>query len=168
MSPSQDIIFIDLSFQRENLPKRTMMDYATNVMKCVEQVAKNVHNTKWILASNSYTILDGIPKIYPQVVPDHGVFFSRERYTVELLRELNSTTVKHDVMIPKYEHNALMYFFSGYYLQLNSTVLFASRRSPYSETMAGFRQFYYSSGKYVVYSEKKCHLERYNYHNDYT
>ena len=167
MSPSQDIVFIDLSLQRENLPKRTMMDYASNVMKCAEQMSRSLRNPVLIVASNCYSILDEVPKLYPQVVADHGMFFSRERYTVELNRELNSTT-KHNVMLPKYEHNALMYFFVGYYLQLNSTILFTSHHSPYSETMAGFRHFYYSSGKYVVYPEKKCHLERYSYHNDYT
>ena len=167
LSRSQDIIFIDLSLQRENLPKRTMMDYANNVMKCVEMVSKSLRNTVWIVASNCYAILDEVPKTYPRVMADHGVFFSRERYGIELLREINSTT-KHNVMIPKYEHNALMYFFIGYYLQLNSTVLVTSQHSLYSNTMAGFRHFYYASGKYLVYPEKRCHLERYNYHNDYT
>ena len=119
-----------------------------------------------IVASNCYTILDEVPKIYPhQIVADHGVFFSRERYSLEVVRVINSTT-KHNVMIPKNEHNAVMYFFVGYYLQLNSTVLFTSHHSLYSETMAGFRHFYHtlSSGKYVVYPESKCRLERYSYH----
>lgn len=167
LSKSQDIILIDLSLQRENLPKRTVMEYANNAMKCVKQLARNLHNTVWLVASNYYAILEEMPKLYPQIVADHGVFFSRERYTLELQREVNSTT-KHSVMIPKYEHNALMYFFIGYYLQLNSTILFTSHHSPYSETMAGFRHFYYASGKYVVYLEKKCHLERYSYHQNYT
>ena len=162
-SPSQDIIFIDLSLQRENIPKRTMMEYASNTMKCVEQVSKSLRNPMWIVASNSYTVLDEVPKIYRQVVADHGVFFSRERYGLELVRAINSTT-RHSVMIPKNEHNALMYFFVGYYLQLNSTVLFTSHHSLYSETMAGFRHFYHTSGKYVVYPESKCRLERYSYH----
>ena len=164
MSPSQDIIFVDLSLQRENIPKRTMMEYASNTMKCVEQVSKSLHNPMWIVASNCYTLLDEVPKIYPHhVVADHGVFFSRERYSLELVKVINSTT-KHAVMIPKNEHNAVMYFFVGYYLQLNSTVLFTSHHSPYSETMAGFRHFYHTSGKYVVYPESKCRLERYSYH----
>ena len=40
-------------------------------------------------------------KKYPHVVAYHGVFFSRERYGVELQREINSTT-RHEVAIPKY------------------------------------------------------------------
>ena len=140
------------------------MAYANNVMKCVEQVTRSLRNAVWIVASNCYAILEEVPKMYPRVVADHGVFFSRERYGIELQREINSTT-RHEVAIPKYEHNALMHFFVGYYMQLNSTVLFTNRHSPYSETMAGFRHFYYTTGKYLVYPEKKCHLERYDYHN---
>ena len=75
MSPSQDIVFIDLSLQRENLPKRTMMDYASNVMKCAEQMTRSLRNPVLIVASNCYSILDEVPKMYPQVVTDHGVFF---------------------------------------------------------------------------------------------
>ena len=83
-------------------------------------------------------IFDKVYKIYPhQVVADHGEFFSHERYSLELVRVINSTT-KHTVMIPKNEHNVVMYFFMGYYLQLNSTVLYTSHHSLYSETMAGF------------------------------
>ena len=92
LSPSHDIIFIDLSLQRENLQKRTMIDSANNIIKCVGQVARSLCNTVWIVASNCYAILDEVSKMYPQVVTGHGAFFSQERYDVELQREINSTT----------------------------------------------------------------------------
>ena len=81
----------------------------------------------WIVASNCYAILDKVPKIYHQVVADHGIFFSIECYSLELVRAINSTA-KHNVMIPKNEHSALMYFFIGYYLQLNSSYILCSSR----------------------------------------
>ena len=64
MSISQDIIFIDLSVQRENIPKRTMMEYVSNIMKCVEQMymvnmfihtLACMHNPSWVKGRYEYT-----------------------------------------------------------------------------------------------------------------
>ena len=96
MSPSQEIIFIDLdlSLQRQ-CENRTIMEYASSAMKCVEQVSKSL---QWIVASNCYKILDEVPKstrIRLWLIM-HGVFFSRERYSLELVRVINYQARCHD------------------------------------------------------------------------
>ena len=159
--PRSDIIFINLSFQQRYLPRRTMLQYASETMRCAEKVSKQLKNPVWILASNSYNLLDSVPEMFPKIKKAYGVFYSEERYTIDLQRELNSTKSHYNFMIPRTEHNALMYYFIGLQFQLKSAILFSNRRSLYSETMAAFRHFYYQSGKYLVYPEKGCHLQRY-------
>ena len=165
LTPGRDLIFIDISFPLERLPKRLLMQHTDEVFKCVQSVVKVLRDPVCILASNNYFLLDEVPKLYPNVVTNKGLFFTKERYQVELQYLLNSTEYSSKksgskIMVPKTEHNALMYFFMGYHLQLNSTVLFVSKKSQYSESMAAFRHFYHPS-RYIVHSEKGCKLERY-------
>lgn len=159
--PRSDIIFINLSFQQKYLPYHTMLHYATNTMKCVKKISKQLRNSVWIVASNNYQLLDSIPEMFPKVNKVHGVFYSEERYTIDLQKEVNSPQSQYNFMIPKTEHNALMYYFIGLHLQLNSSILFTSQHSIYSETMAALRYFYYQTGKYLVYPDSGCHLQRF-------
>lgn len=166
LTPNRDLIFVDLSFPLQNLPKRLLEEHAEKVLGCVQRVMRALQNPVCVLASNNYFLLEEVPKRYPQIQTNNGLFFTRERYQVELQHQLNTTTHKlhllpNGVMIPKTEHNALMYFFMGYHLQLNSTVLFTSKNSLYSQSMAAFREFYSPGGTHVVNPDGDCKLERF-------
>ncbi len=177
LTPGRDLIFVDISFPNERLPKRLLTQQVKGVLECVDRISKVLHDPVWVVASNIYFILEEAPKIYSKVRTNRGLFFTRERYQVELQR-LSNASKRHDrfsplspdtsVMIPKTEHNALLYFFVGYFLQLNSTVLVhsGSKGSVYSETMAAFRHFYYPSGRYVTQTDGLgggCKLEKVSY-----
>ena len=177
LKPDQEIIFVDLTLpsKYEVLPSHLMKQHAEEVFRCVRKVSAVLHNPACIVASNSYQVFEEMGTLYPEAVTNMGLFFTRERYQVELHRRLNATARElatapprskalppsNGVMVPRTEHNALMYFFMGYYLQLNSTVLFTSRRSLYSETMAAMRHYYHPSNTYVVHPQTNCKLERY-------
>ena len=163
LSTSRDLLFVDVSIKHSKLPKRTQMQYTSSVMKCAERASKSLRSPVWAVASNSYIILDELPKSYSKKVSKNSLFFSKERYSIDLQRELNSTET-HLVTVPRYEHNALVYYFMGYYLQLNSTILFTTPHSQFSSSMAGLRHFYHSSGRYVVNVEEGCQLTRYRAH----
>ncbi len=158
--PKSDFIFIDLSFQQKNLPQRLIMQYSSDIIKCVERVSRQLKNTVWLIASNKYSILDSIPQFHPKIKRDFGVFYSDDRYLTDLQREQNSTA-KHSFIIPRTEQNALMYYFIGMYLEMESTILITSKHSLYSEMTAAVRHFYYQSGKYLVTKDSGCHLHRY-------
>ena len=167
LSPRSDLVFIDFSIPRENLPKKILLQQAKEILKCVQVISKGLHDPVYLMASNSYYLLTVIPKLYPKVQTHSGLFFSRERYQVELQQYCNSTEY-HSLkafnamfMVPRTEHNALIHFFIGYSLQLNSTVLVTNEKSLYSKNMAALRNFYHSSGRYIVYTNKKCKLENY-------
>ena len=155
-----DIIFIDLSFQ-PNLPQRLMIQHTSEVLKCAERVSRQLKNTVWLIASNKYSILDSVPKRHQQIKKDYGVLYSEERYLIDLMREQNSTQAKHSFLIPRTEQNALMYYFIGVFIGMESTILFTSPNSMYSDTTAALRYFYYHSGKYLVTKDSGCHLQRY-------
>lgn len=173
LTPGRDLIFVDLSFQVETLPQSLLTQQMEGVFSCVEKVSRVLRDPVCVVASNNYQLLSQVGGVYPQARTNSGLFYTRERYQVELQRLANSTagaaagrgrppTVpKANIMIPRTEHNALMYFFMGYYLQLNSTVLFVSKKSLYSGSMAAFRHFYRPTGTYVTYPDVGCKLDGY-------
>ena len=180
LRPDRDVVFVDLSLpsKYELLPWNLMKRRAEEVLGCVRKVEAVLHNPACIVASNNYVLLEEVGTIFPRALTNGGLFFTRERYQVELNRWINVTSAgvldtsnnvnpadrsssSSSVVIPRTEHNALMYFFMGYYLQLNSTVLVTSRKSPYSETMAAMRHYYHPTSTYVVRPETSCKLERY-------
>lgn len=168
LTPQSDLIFVDLSFPLENVPHNLLNLQMKNVFGCVERVAQVLHNPVCVVASNNYYVLSQVSEIYPQAKTNGGLFFTRARYQNELSRQLNGTgrhglseLTPNGVTFPRTEHNALMYFFMGYYLQLNSTVLFTSRKSLYSENMAGFRHYYRPTETFVTHPDISCQLERY-------
>ena len=169
LTPENDLIFVDLSYPLENLPQTLLNQQMDNVLSCVEKVASVLRKPVCVVASNDYFILRSVRAKYPKGQTNNGLFFTRERYHNELT-QLNSTAVgRHgslqtpgDITIPRTEQNALMYFFMGYYLQLNSTVLFASKKSLYSENMAALRHYYRPTDTYYVpRPDVKCKLDRY-------
>jgi len=163
LTQGSNIIFVDLSFPIQNLPKRQLMEQVEKVFGCVRRVSDVVHNPICIVASNNYLLLEEVPKLYPTAKTLSGLFFTRERYQLELQQHQSSQLSNSGagLTIPKTEHNALIYFFMGYYLQLNSTVLFTGKRSVYSESMAAYREFHYPSGRYVVARGRDCRLEKF-------
>lgn len=171
LSPERDLIFVDLSFPMETLPQSLLTQQMEGVFSCVEKVSRVLHDPVCVVASNNYHLLSRVGEVYPQARTNSGLFYTRGRYQAELHRLTNSTTgrghrghltvPKTNIMIPRTEHNALMYFFMGYYLQLNSTVLFMSKKSLYSGSMAAFRHYYRPSGTYVTYPDVSCKLEGY-------
>lgn len=170
-SKRSDLIFVDLSFPLENIPHGLLTRQVEATLDCVRKVKRMLHEPLCVVASNNYLILDKVGKMDTTVRTNRGLFFTRERYQLELSRQLNTTRQGHSrvssssLQIPRTEHNALMYFFMGYYLQMNSTVLItaaaAGRRSPYSESMAAYRHFHHPTDTYVVRSPASCKLERY-------
>ncbi len=156
-----DLIFIDLSLRQKNLPQRIMIQYTSEIMKCVDRVSRQLKNTVWVIASNNYNVLDSIPRLYPKIKKDYGVFYTDDRYLLDLQREHDSTEAKHSYLIPRTEQNALMYYFIGIYIQMESTVLFTSPQSMYSEVTAAMRYFYYQTGKYLVTKDSGCRLHQY-------
>lgn len=157
-----ELIFIDLSFQQKNLPQRLMMQYTSDIMKCVDRVSRQLKNTVWLIASNHYNVLDRIPQLYPKIKKDYGVFYTDDRYLIDLQSEQDSTEeAKHSFIVPRTEQNALMYYFIGMYMQMESTVVFTSPQSLYSEVTTAVRYFYYQTGKYLVTRDSGCRLHRY-------
>lgn len=168
----RDLVFFDLSLAVDHLPKSMQFEYARNTLKCADKVLNVLKNPVCIMASNSYFLLEEVPNKYTRVSSNSGLFFSRERYQLELQRELNSSTEdgirrgekirkRRGIVVPKTEQNAVVNFFIGYMLQLNSTVLFTARHSPYSENMAALRHYYHPSGTYLVYPGGNCKLEKF-------
>ena len=165
---NRDLVFLDLSLPVDHLSKTIQMAHAQEALKCTDKVVTVLQNPVCVVATNSYFLLEAVPTHYPRMNTNNGLFFTRERYLVELQREFNSSSrtsarklSKNRVLIPKTERNALMNFFLSYYLQLNSTVLFTGVRSPFSENMAALRHFQRPSNTYVVRPGGKCKLERY-------
>ena len=160
LSKTKELLFLNIPIQNENLPRKFVLRHASNTFKCAEKLTTSLKNPSWVLASNSFIVLEEIPKLYPQIKPQ-AVFYTQERYLVDLQRENVSHT--HQMKVPRTEQNALMNYFAGFFLQLNSTILFSHRHSPYSETMAAYRYFNYPSGRYMVYPDENCQLQRYRY-----
>lgn len=168
LAPGNDLIFIDLSFPVDNVPQNLLNKQMETVFGCVKRVAQVLHNPVCVVASNNYYVLGRVETLYPKVKTNNGQFYTRVRYQHELTQQQQPDENGHglpvvpsNIMIPRTEHNALMYLFMGYYLQLNSTVLFTSRKSLFSENMAAFRHYYRPSETYVIHPDIKCQLERY-------
>ena len=174
LSPTSDLIFVDLSFPLERLPQPTLTRHMERVFACVEKVSQALRNPVCVVASNNYHVLGRAQAVYPRARTNSGLFFTRVRYQSELNQLLNLTSsssssssltrIPRGVMIPRTEHNALLHFFTGFYgLQLNSTVIVTGKRpSPYSETMAALRHFRRPTGTYVVTNpELACRLDHY-------
>lgn len=174
--PGQDLVFVDLSFPHERIPKKTLMREIDEILKCVSKIARTLQDPVCVMASNIYYLLEEVPRRYPSIRTNNGLFFSRERYQIELQQQqshsdtgkrepANSHSSTGDITIPRTEQNALMHFFVGYFLQLNSTVIFPGRKSPYSESMLALRHFFHSFSpsvsrrKYVTRHERGCKLE---------
>lgn len=160
LSKARDLIFINIPIQSDNLPRNVVLKHANNTIACARKVSGMLKNPAWALASNNLAILEQIPKMYTQLKPQ-GVFYSKERYLVDLERQNTSRSLQ--VKIPRTEQNALMFYFLGLFVQLNSTVLFSYHNSLYSETMAAFRYFYYPNGRYLIYPHQGCQLQRYRF-----
>lgn len=170
LTPQSDLIFVDLSFPLDNLPQTLLNQQMESVFGCVERVSQVLRNPVCVVASNSHHVLAHVSAIYPLARTNGGLFFTRARYQNELSRQLNRTGGRggdlsrlptNDIVVPRTELNALMYFFLGYYLQLNSTVLFTSRKSHFSGNMAAFRHYYRPTGTYVTHPDIRCKLELY-------
>lgn len=176
LSHGRDLVFLDLSLPVSHLSRSLQLEYTQEALKCTEKVITVLQNPVCVMASNSYFLLEEVPNQYTRVSSNGGMFFSQERYQLELQRQINSTTEgalyrtlrgnsrkrgRSAVVVPKTEENALVNFFMGYFLQLNSTVLFTAKRSPYSENMAALRHYYRPSGTYLVYPGGKCKLEKF-------
>ena len=165
LTKGRDLIFLNVPLQSENLPKNLVLQHASSILRCAERVGRTLRNSVWALASNSLVVLEELPKSMPKM-KSNGIFHSKERYLADLQRE-NVTQQQHQqqhqqlqLKVPRTEMSALMYYFLGFYLQINSTVLFSQPHSPFSETMAALRYFY-NPNKYIVYPKQGCHLQRY-------
>ena len=159
LTKGRDILFLNIPFRFESLPRSLVLQQASAALRCAEKIGNTLRNPIWALASNNFVVLDELPKMMPKL-KSNAIFYSKERYLVDLQHE-NATMKHYQLKVPRTEHNALMYYFLGFYLQMNSTVLFSQRYSPFSETMAALMNFYHPSGKYVVYPDQGCHLQRY-------
>ena len=160
LSKTKELLFLNVPFQNKNLPRKFVLRQASNALKCAEKLTASLKQPSWVLASNSFVVLEELPKMYPQI-KSQSIFYTQERYLIDLHRENSSHT--HQMGIPKTEQNALLHYFVGFFLQLNSTVLFSYHHSPYSETMAAYRYFHYPSGRYMVYPDQSCQFQRYRY-----
>ncbi len=158
LTPSTDLMFININLARDSLPTKVVLQLADKTMSCAQKVSTTLRSPIWVLASNNLKLLEQIPKTYTAIKP-YSVFYNRERYMVDLQKQ-NSSKSLH-LKIPRTEQNALLHFFIGFFLQLNSTVLFSHPQSLYSETMSSLRQFYHTGGHFVVYPEISCHLQRF-------
>lgn len=166
LTPQRDLIFVDFSYPFDSISQNLLMRQMKLVFSCIERVAQVFHDPVCVVASNSYYVLSQVETLYPMAKTNGGLFFTRARYQNELSHQHNGTghglpSVPSNIIVPKTEHNALMHYFMGYYLQLNSTVLFTSRKSLFSETMAAFRHYHRPSETYITHPDIKCQLERY-------
>ena len=157
LSKSTDLMFINLNLMSDNFPTKFVLQHAEKTMKCAQKVSTILRNPVWVLASNSLMVLEEVPKVYTSIKP-FSVFYNREHYMVDLQR-LNASN-SHHLKVPRTEQNALFRFFLGFYLQLNSTVLFIDPQSHYSEVVSAFREFQHPGGK-IVYPERSCQLQRF-------
>ena len=160
LSKANDLIFLNIPILSDNLPRKLVLRFANNTVNCARRISENLKKPIWVLASNHFAILEELPKVFSKFQP-HAVFYTQEQYLIDLQR--HNATKSHHIKVPRTEHNALMSYFLGLFLQLNSTLLFSHHHSPYSEVMAGYRYFYNPSGRYVVYPEQGCQMQRYRY-----
>ena len=160
-SKSSDVIFLNVQLSSRQFRREQVSRLGQEVMQCALKVTKHLKLKRpvWILASDNFVILEQFLK-YSQYVKKDGRVYSKERYMIDIHRE--NGTRKHTLKIPLTEQNALFHFATGYFLQLNSTVLLSDHHSPYSETMAALRHFYHRNGRYVIYPHEKCQIQRYN------
>ena len=157
---SSEMIYINVPLPSQNLPPKLVESQVDRVMACAGKVSSIMKHPIWVVASNNFRVLEDIYKDYPRMAKAlNGIFYSTERYWVDLRRQ-NSSTYK-SFRIPRTEQNALLYFFIGYYLQMNSTVLFSQRNFLYSEVGAAIRHFSSPRKTYVVYPEESCQMQRY-------
>lgn len=159
-SKSDDIVFLNIPIPNQHLPKGHVTQLGQEVVKCTEKATKTLKLKKpvWILASNNFVILEGALRWSRNLKKD-GRVYSKERYLIDIHRE--NSTKRHTMKLPMTEQNALFHFVTGYFLQLNSTVLLSDHHSLYSETMAAFRHFYHQSGRYLIYPSEKCQIQRF-------
>ena len=159
-SKSNDVIFLNVPLPAQHLPRGHVSHLGQEVVQCTTKITRHLKLKRpiWILASDNFVILEDALKYSPNLKKD-GRVYSKERYMVDMHRE--NTTKRHTMKLPMTEQNALFYFMTGYFLQLNSTVLLSDHRSPYSETMAALRHFYHHNGRYVVYPREKCEIQRF-------
>lgn len=157
-SKTYDVIFINIPLPDHQFPKGYILRLGSSIVQCAEKVNRILRLKKpvWMLASNSYVMLEGLPHYHPQIKQE-GRVFSKERYMVDIQRD---NTTARSMKLPKTEQNSMMHFALGFFLQLNSTVLVSDRRSEYAETMLAYRHFFYQSNRYVVYSDG-CQIQRF-------
>lgn len=157
---SDDIIFLNVPIPNQHFPKGHVTRLGQDIIHCAEKVTRNVKLKRpvWILASNNFIILEGALKFSHNLKKD-GRVYSKERYMVDIWRE--NSTKKHTMKLPMTEQNALFHFVTGFFLQLNSTVLLSDHHSLYSESMAAFHHFYHQSGRYVIYPHEGCQIQRF-------
>ena len=160
-SKPNDVIFLNIPVPHQHFPKGQVSHLGHEVVQCTERVTKHLKLKRpvWILASDNFLILEGVLK-FSRHLRKEGRVYTKERYMIDIIRE-NSTKV-HTMKLPMTEQNAFFHFAMGYFLQLNSTVLLSNHGSPYSETMAALRHFYHRSGRYIVYPQEGCHIQRYS------
>lgn len=158
LTPSTDLMFININLASENLHVRVALELAEKTMACAQKLNTGLRAPIWVLTANSLKLMEVLQEKYP-MIKSHGLFYSRERYMVDLQRQNSSKS--HHLKVPRTEQNALLHFFMGFFLQLNSTVLFSSPQSPYSEIMSSLRQFYHTSSRYVVYPDQGCRLQHF-------
>ena len=159
-SKSNDIIFLNIPIPDQHFPLGHVSRVGRDVVQCTERVEKHLKLRRpvWILASDNFAVLEGALK-YTRSLKKDGRVYSKERYLVDIQRQ-NKT--KNTLKLPMTERNALFHFAIGFFLQLNSTVLLSDHRYPYSETMAALRHFYHRNGRYLVYPQEGCRIQRYN------
>ena len=158
-SKTHDIIFVNVQIPNQHSSSRGHeLLFGQSIVQCTEKAIRNLKLKKpvWILSSNSFVLLEGLMK--SSHFQKEGRVYSKERYTVDIRRE--NATKTHTMILPRTEQNALYQFVTGYFLQLNSTVLVSDYRSVYAESMAAYRHFLHP-GRYVVYHDNGCHLQRY-------
>lgn len=157
---SNDVIFLNIPIPDQQFPRGYVTHLGQEVVQCAQRVKERLKLNKpiWILASDNFDILEGAFR-YARDLKKDGRVYSRERYLVDIHRE--NKTKRHTMKFPMTEQNALFHFATGFFLQLNSTVLFSDRHSPYSETMAALRHFYHRSGQYIVYTQQGCQIQKY-------
>ena len=166
-SKSNDVVFLNIPIPDRHFPMGHVSRIGRDVVQCTERVQKHLKLRRpvWILASDNFVVLEGALS-YARNLKKEARVYSKERYTIDIQRQNKTvrTTVKlrNTVKLAMTERNALFHFAIGFFLQLNSTVLVSDHLSPYSETMAALRHFYHRNGRYLVYPQHGCRIQRFN------
>lgn len=161
MNRGSDLLYVNLPVPSDKMPGGMVARQVDRVMECVGKISSMVKHPVWMVASNRLSALDAVQEAYPSMLHRHGLFYSRELYTVDIQRHSSNDYTYKSIQIPRIEHNALLYYFIGFYLQLDSTVLFSQRHHLYSEVAAAVRHFYHPTKTYLVYPDQNCQMQRY-------